>query len=232
MGPPARRHGIDRFWVAGCCERCGAQRSRYNREPLCAPCQAASRPVERPGPAPRATADVTLWPAPPLWLWATPQGQAVLCSGDLGAILRAYRAATGLTQDQLGTLLALDQSYVSRIERGSRSVRDLQALGHIADRLSVPLHALGLASTDGGDRAAFDEAISRAYRELEHAEAYSMVLNPFALREIHVRGLLRTGRPRHPGTRDGLKRRGRLAVRSFPTGSSGAFGAGRPARGA
>jgi transcriptional regulator with XRE-family HTH domain len=43
--------------------------------------------------------------------------------------------------------------------------------------------------------ALFDQAICDAVRLLEGSAEHTMLFNPFALREIHLRGLLATGRP-------------------------------------
>jgi transcriptional regulator with XRE-family HTH domain len=50
-----------------------------------------------------------------------------------------YRSAHGLTQVQLARLLKVDQSYVSKIERGHRVVRDVGFVRQIAQLLDVPL---------------------------------------------------------------------------------------------
>jgi len=61
-----------------------------------------------------------------IWTWtlaATPPDRTTL-----SRVLLAYRAATGLTQAQLGVLLGLTQPHVSRLERGDRTIRDIRVL--------------------------------------------------------------------------------------------------------
>jgi len=70
---------------------------------------------------------------------------------DLGSLLRAYRNASGMTQQQLADLLGFDRTYISMIECGRRSVTDLGTLAHIASTLAVPPHVLGIAGHDDAD---------------------------------------------------------------------------------
>ena len=58
--------------------------------------------------------------------------------GDLRAILRAYRSASGLTQQQLADVLGFDRTYISMIECGCRSITDRGTLTHIARTLAIP----------------------------------------------------------------------------------------------
>ena len=58
--------------------------------------------------------------------------------GDLGAILRAHRHASGLTQQQLADSLGFDRTYISMIECGRRSITDRGTLTRIARRLVPP----------------------------------------------------------------------------------------------
>jgi transcriptional regulator with XRE-family HTH domain len=74
--------------------------------------------------------------------------------GDLGAILRVYRHASGLTQQQLANLLGFDRTYISMIERGRRSITDRGTLTRIAHRLAIPPYLLGIASYDEADFSA------------------------------------------------------------------------------
>lgn len=46
----------------------------------------------------------------------------------LGQVLREYRAARGMTQEQLAVLLGFDQSYMSKVESGTREIRETEAL--------------------------------------------------------------------------------------------------------
>jgi transcriptional regulator with XRE-family HTH domain len=60
--------------------------------------------------------------------------------GDLqrtvGANLRAYRAAQGLSQEAFADLLGFHRTYMGGIERGERNLT-LKSLERIAERLGV-----------------------------------------------------------------------------------------------
>lgn len=64
---------------------------------------------------------------------------------QLGVVLREYRKSNGLTQQELAALLHVDQSYVSRIERG-KPVKDVDFLLRVTQVLDVPPAHLGLSS--------------------------------------------------------------------------------------
>jgi transcriptional regulator with XRE-family HTH domain len=64
---------------------------------------------------------------------------------DLGRLLKDYRAAESLTQGQLGRLLGVDQTYISKIERGHRVIRDIGFLLNVSRVLKVSPGQLGLA---------------------------------------------------------------------------------------
>jgi transcriptional regulator with XRE-family HTH domain len=136
------------------CERCGTQLSRYNHESICAPCRAGLPPDQETAPAPRGNHPLAArHPPAPTWLWVSPAAQAALTSGDLAAILAAYRRANRLSQVELAAILGLDQPYVSRIEGGTRKIRDIRMLARIADRLAIPPHRVGVVGTDDADFA-------------------------------------------------------------------------------
>ncbi|MER5852722.1 helix-turn-helix domain-containing protein [Streptomyces sp. NPDC002012] len=85
------------------------------------------------------------------WHWATSEAQTVLATRDLAAILRFHRRVNGQSQSETGALIGYDKTYVSAIELGKRRLTDVAALRHIADRLTLPPHVLGvtdLADTD------------------------------------------------------------------------------------
>lgn len=58
-----------------------------------------------------------------------------------GERLKNFRTARGLDQRQLGELIHLSHTAVSRIERGERAVKIDEALA-IAEALGVPLMSL------------------------------------------------------------------------------------------
>ncbi|WP_262063969.1 helix-turn-helix transcriptional regulator [Streptomyces sp. STR69] len=93
-------------------------------------------------------------PAP--WLYEASEQQAPPDGSNLKAALRAYRATHHLTQQDLADLLGYDQSYVSLLERGKRSIRDVDELRRVASVLGLPEDELGLlpaALSSRGDYA-------------------------------------------------------------------------------
>ncbi|MFD7079567.1 helix-turn-helix transcriptional regulator [Streptomyces sp. NPDC059918] len=59
-------------------------------------------------------------------------------------MLKAYRALHKLKQQDLADLLGYDQSYVSLLERGKRTIRDMVELRRLAHALALPEDELGL----------------------------------------------------------------------------------------
>jgi transcriptional regulator with XRE-family HTH domain len=123
--------------MAGRCERCGSPGSPSGAPASCAACQVPARP-------PAAGAQV----AAASWLSAAGRDDS---RENLGAILRGYRHASGLTQQNLADLLGFDRTYISMIECGRRSVTDRSTLTHIARTLAIPPHVLGIAGQDDAD---------------------------------------------------------------------------------
>ncbi|MFF4924914.1 helix-turn-helix domain-containing protein [Kitasatospora sp. NPDC001261] len=85
------------------------------------------------------------------WHWTTPRAQDILRRRALPEILQLYRELHGLPQQELADLLGYSTSYVSRIETGSRTVTDIAALRHIAERLGLPPHCLGITDDTDAD---------------------------------------------------------------------------------
>lgn len=129
--------------MAGC-ERCGTTLGRYVRSAVCPACRAATTSLS-PRP-PRL--------APAVWMWSDPAAAAALGSRDLASILRAYRAASGLSQEALAALLGYDKSYVAMIETRKRTPGDVAGRRHIARALGLPFHLLGVTDPDDADFAA------------------------------------------------------------------------------
>ncbi|MBX6388389.1 MAG: helix-turn-helix transcriptional regulator [Frankia sp.] len=77
------------------------------------------------------------------WLWTPPQPTPATVG--VGQLLRAYRQAHGLTQQQLADRLGFDQSYVSKVESGRRAIHDISTLRHIARHLELAPEDVGLA---------------------------------------------------------------------------------------
>ncbi|MER5617735.1 helix-turn-helix transcriptional regulator [Streptomyces sp. NPDC002215] len=80
------------------------------------------------------------------WHWATPEAQTVLATRDLAAILRFHRRVHGQSQAETGDLIGYDKTYVSAIELGKRRLTDVTGLRHIAERLALPPHVLGITN--------------------------------------------------------------------------------------
>jgi transcriptional regulator with XRE-family HTH domain len=66
-----------------------------------------------------------------------------LAGYDFGYLFRAVRRHVGLTQQELGNLLELDQDRISRVERGERRLRDISIIARVASRLGIPPVLLG-----------------------------------------------------------------------------------------
>lgn len=72
---------------------------------------------------------------------------------SIGAAIAARRKALGMTQEQLSELIEIEQSSLSRIERGTL-VPNLERLAGIAEKLQCRLaDLLGSAGTGPLDRA-------------------------------------------------------------------------------
>ena len=124
----------------GRCGQCGAPASPSGRPARCPGCQLPGPAAPGAGPAGAA-----------VWL---PAAERAGAGGDLGAILRGYRRACALTQQQLADILGYDRTYISMIESGRRHLTDRGTLAHIARTLAVPPHVLGIACPDDADSAA------------------------------------------------------------------------------
>lgn len=86
--------------------------------------------------------DAAMVDSRPAWLTheAPPDGRSLR---SLGEILKTYRATNGLTQGELAERLLIDQTYVSKIERGAREIRNVDFLVRVAKLLDVPIADLG-----------------------------------------------------------------------------------------
>src|ERR1043165_117528 len=138
------------------CEACGARVSRWSELRLCPACHSTSGGV--------LVAPEAVRPATSLWLWTSPSARTVVASGDLGAILKAYRAATGATQRDVARALGYDVSYVSAIENGRREISNATDLRRFAAQLGIPPHFLGVTDPTDSDFAAMDQFGESALR--------------------------------------------------------------------
>lgn len=128
------------------CEACGANLIRPSASSLCPACQALTRGSL---PLPRQRG-----PHAALWLWISDNARIALASGDLATIVRAYRAATGVSQRQLAERLGYDPTYISMIETGRREINDVATRRRIAQHLGIPPHTLGIIDPDDADFSA------------------------------------------------------------------------------
>ena len=88
------------------------------------------------------------------------------------AILRGYRRACALTQQQLADMVGYDRTYISMIESGHRNRTDRGTLAHIARTLVIPPHVLGIAGPDDADftaMLAFGTSVIRLARIARHS---------------------------------------------------------------
>ncbi|MEU6676703.1 helix-turn-helix transcriptional regulator [Streptomyces sp. NPDC046925] len=75
---------------------------------------------------------------PALDPWSHPQLLTALAGRDWGAVFRAYRKVTGLSQTKIGELVGLAQPDVSDIERGRRQVTSGEVQARIVAGLGAP----------------------------------------------------------------------------------------------
>lgn len=109
------------------CRSCDGPLSRYNADTVCGLC------ARRGGTTPPA----------PAWLWDSEPLRDALADVDLGRVLAHIRAAAGLSQLELATLLGWSQSGVARVESGQRdTLYDIRRLLEMADNLDMPRTAL------------------------------------------------------------------------------------------
>jgi transcriptional regulator with XRE-family HTH domain len=70
-------------------------------------------------------------------------------SSDVGTALAAFMKQHGLTQAQLAEKLGLDRTYISKILSGSRQLRDVGQLRHVARTIGVAPERFGLLPDSG-----------------------------------------------------------------------------------
>lgn len=148
---------------SGQCLACGASLEDGAREPVCRSCCAAG-PAAAPG-----TDSETLTAS--VWDWTDRASHQALHSGDLGAILRAYRRVNGLSQEKLAEVLGYDKTYISMIEKGRRAVHDVATRRYIARTLAIPPHLLGVTDPADTEYVAMIAFAESAIRLAELARA-------------------------------------------------------------
>jgi transcriptional regulator with XRE-family HTH domain len=109
------------------CPTCGAHLRRTRDDAAeCDPCQ-------------RAAPTLTLDPA----LWDEPELSAALAQLDFGPVFLRVRAEKSWSQHRLSELLDMDQSTLSKIENGKRSLTDVATVIRSANVLGIPAAKLG-----------------------------------------------------------------------------------------
>ena len=73
-----------------------------------------------------------------------------------GNVIRTIRAAKGLSQEELGKLIGVDTSYISRLEKGGRTP-SLNTLQKIASKLDIPFNLLLLLGSDSSQFENFSQ---------------------------------------------------------------------------
>ncbi|WP_208865405.1 helix-turn-helix domain-containing protein [Amycolatopsis rubida] len=79
------------------------------------------------------------------WLSSRVPAEFKLNTSLLPEVLKAYRSSRGLTQADLANILGIDQSYLSKIESGSRKVFDIELILRVATQLDIDPEELGIA---------------------------------------------------------------------------------------
>ena len=70
---------------------------------------------------------------------------------DAGEVIRWYRQREGLTQQDAAALLNTTQSRLSKLEKGSQALRDVDELRYIAGKLGIPPERLGVLPDRSSD---------------------------------------------------------------------------------
>jgi transcriptional regulator with XRE-family HTH domain len=77
-------------------------------------------------------------------------------------VIRWYRQREGLTQQDAAELLNTTQSRLSKLEKGSQALRDVDELRFIASKLSIPPERLGILPDHSADSVPQPRTVSSA----------------------------------------------------------------------
>ena len=147
------------------------------------------------------------------WLWPPGATSAPPDGSQLGSLLRGYRDLRGLTQSELAGILAVSQPQLSRIENGTRRVRDVAELRRIAARLDLPLDQLGVLPDRSDDRVPEARTVSTDPGALHDSQqrwrAARRALAAHRLELTPVAAQLYPGLPRVAGVRRAVRAHGR-----------------------
>ena len=78
----------------------------------------------------------------------TEAAQLALSAWDVGRAVRLYRSYTGAKQTRIAAAVGISQSEVSRLEHGSKKIRDRQQLMIWTRALGIPDHLLPALPSD------------------------------------------------------------------------------------
>ena len=78
------------------------------------------------------------------WLQVAPNATAPPDGSDVGEIIRWYRMREGLSQQAVADRLHTTQSKLSKLEKGTQILRDVNELRHVARQLGIPPERLGV----------------------------------------------------------------------------------------
>jgi transcriptional regulator with XRE-family HTH domain len=131
------------------CDRCGTLLSRYNRGRVCGTC-------ERSGRVPSTVSLAAIVAEP----WLNRGDSDAVAADDVGAVLRAYRLASGHSQARLAAMLDMTQQNLSQIE-GGRSP-SMEQRRRIVDVLGLAPEDLGLSSRPAQGVVADDRAVAES----------------------------------------------------------------------
>lgn len=117
------------------CAKCGALLSRFNEEELCDPCQRSANV------APPAAVD---------WL----ASDSAPAGDDAGAMLRAWRIASGMSQNEIADRMGWTQQHLSHIENGKTFT--IEQRRRAVGELGIPPRDLGLSAQQVSDVVSAD----------------------------------------------------------------------------
>jgi transcriptional regulator with XRE-family HTH domain len=96
------------------------------------------------------------------WLHVTGTASAPPDGSDVGEVIRWYRKREGLTQQEAAALLSTTQSRLSKLEKGTQALRDVEELRFIAAKLSIPPERLGIQPDRSRDNVPSPSTVSGA----------------------------------------------------------------------
>ncbi|HCT78600.1 MAG TPA: XRE family transcriptional regulator [Micromonosporaceae bacterium] len=127
------------------CRACGANADLPGGPALCPACLAVTGGELATGSKVSSSA---------LWLWTSAPARQALATGDLGVIIKAWRAATGTNQRTLAEDIGYDPTYISMIETGRRDIVDVDSRRRFAKHLGIPPRIIGVTDAHDADHIA------------------------------------------------------------------------------